>query len=66
MNINDLICSPILNKENQLVGMLTLEYSYDNYLDFKDLDLTDIATETKIISALLELNKKQDKNEGSN
>ena len=64
MHINDLICSPILNKENQLVGMLTLEYSYDNYLDFENLDLTDIATETKIISALLELNKKQ--NEGSN
>jgi len=66
MNINSLICSPILNQDNQLVGMVTLEYSYDNYLDIDDLDLTDIGTETKIISALLELNKKQDINEGSN
>jgi len=59
MHINDLICAPILNKENKLIGMITLEYSFDNKLDFEDLDITDIETETKVISALLELNKKE-------
>ena len=58
IQINDLICSPILNQENQLVGMITLEYSQNNTLDFEDLDITDIETETKVIAALLELNKK--------
>lgn len=62
MSINDLICSPILNQDNQLVGMLTLEYSFDNQLDFEDLDITDIETETKVIAALLELNKKDKDN----
>lgn len=59
VHINDLICSPILNQENQLVGMLSLEYSGNNKLDFDDLDITDIEVETKIIGALLELNKKE-------
>ena len=59
MHINDLIVSPILNKDNTLVGMLTIEYSQDNVLDFEDLDLKDIESETKVISALLELNKEQ-------
>jgi len=63
MHINDLICSPILNQENQLVGMLTLEYAYDDKLNFEDLDLSDIETETKIISALLELNRKEKEKE---
>jgi len=59
MHINDLICAPIMNEENQLVGMLSLEYSFNNKLDFKDLDITDIEVETKIIGTLLELNKKE-------
>lgn len=59
MHINDLIVAPILNKDNTLVGMLTIEYSQDNVLDFEDLDLKDIESETKVISALLELNKEQ-------
>lgn len=59
MHINDLICAPILNQSNQLVGMITLEYSYNNTLDFEDLNLSELETETKVISALLELNKKE-------
>lgn len=63
MHINDLICSPILNKDNLLVGMVTLEYSFDNSLDFENLDLTDIDSETKVISVLLELNKQNNQKE---
>ena len=63
MQINDLICSPILNQENQLVGMITLEYAFDNKLNNKNLDLSDIESETKVIAALLELNKNRSKEE---
>jgi hypothetical protein len=59
MKINSLICSPILNQDNQLVGMVTLEYSFDNELNIDDLDISDIESETKVIAALLELNKKE-------
>ena len=58
-NICTVIGSPILNSDNELVGLLTLEYHTDNPLDFEDLDITDIEAETKVISALLELNKKK-------
>ena len=57
MHIHDLICAPILNQENKLVGMITLEFDNGNEMDFEDIDLSDIETETKIIGALLELNK---------
>jgi hypothetical protein len=59
MKINSLICSPILNQDNQLVGMVTLEYSFDNELNIDDLDISDIESETRVIAALLELNKKE-------
>lgn len=59
MKINSLICSPILNQDNQLVGMVSLEYSFDNELDIDDLDISDIESETRVIAALLELNKKK-------
>ena len=59
MKINSLICSPILNQDNQLVGMVTLEYSFDNDLNYDDLDISDIESETKVIAALLELNKRE-------
>ena len=58
-DICTVIASPILNSDNELVGLLTLEYHTDNPLDFEDLDITDIEAETKVISALLELNKKK-------
>lgn len=57
-DISTVIASPILNSDNELVGLLTLEYHNDNPLDFEDLDVADIEAETKVISALLELNKK--------
>ena len=58
-NIQKLVCSPIMNNENKLVGMLTLEYSSDNILPDKHIDLNDIEIETKIIGTLLELNKQK-------
>lgn len=58
-DIESIITSPILNSNNELVGILTLEYHTDNPLDFEDLDIADIESETKVISALLELNKKE-------
>jgi hypothetical protein len=59
MHINDLICAPMLNQENTLMGMVTLEYSFNNRLDIDNLDISDIETETKVIAALLELNRKK-------
>jgi hypothetical protein len=59
MKINSLICSPILNQDYQLVGMVTLEYSFDNELNIDDLDISDIESETRVIAALLELNKRE-------
>lgn len=58
-DIQKLVCSPIMNSENKLVGMLTLEYANDNVLPDKHIDLNDIETETKIIGTLLELNKQK-------
>ena len=58
-DISTIIASPILNSNNELIGLLSLEYHTDNPLDFDDLDMTDIESETKVISALLELNKKE-------
>jgi hypothetical protein len=39
--------------------MVTLEYSFDNELNIDDLDISDIESETRVIAALLELNKKE-------
>jgi hypothetical protein len=41
--------------------MITLEYAFDNKLNNKNLDLSDIESETKVIAALLELNKSKNK-----
>ena len=60
--VHDIVASPILNSLNEIVGLLTLEYQENNPLDFEDLDLADIETETKIIGELLELNKKEKNN----
>lgn len=56
-NINNMICAPILNQDNTLIGMLVLEYSQNNQLDYKSIDISDIEAETKVISTLLELHK---------
>lgn len=58
-DIQKLVCSPIMNSDNKLVGMLTLEYSSGGVLPDKHIDLNDIESETKIIGALLELNKQK-------
>ena len=65
-DISTIIASPILNSDGGLVGLLSLEYHTDNPLDFDDLDIADIESETKVISALLELNKKEDHKETHN
>lgn len=65
-DITSIIASPILNSNNELVGLISLEYHTDNPLDFEDLDIADIESETKVISALLELNKKEDHKETHN
>ena len=54
-NINILIVAPLINKDNNLFGILTLEFADDNILDLKNLTLDDIELEAHAISSLLEL-----------
>ena len=53
-NINDLIVAPLINKDQQLVGLITLEYSGDNYID-DEVIIDDLELEAHAISTLLEL-----------
>jgi len=52
-NINDIIVSPLLNKEQQLVGLLVLEFSGEDYFDNTGID--EMELEARAISTLLEL-----------
>ena len=54
-HITGLIVAPLLNKDNQLVGILTLEYSFDNSLDTQNIDISELELESHSISTLLEL-----------
>ena len=53
--INDLIVAPLINKDMQLFGILVLEYSGDNTLDYNGLNVDDVELEAHAISTLLEL-----------
>lgn len=53
--INDLIVAPLMNKNMQLFGLLTLEYSNENHLDTDNLIIDDLELEAHAISTLLEL-----------
>lgn len=53
-NINDLIVAPLINKNQQLVGLLTLEYSGDCHMD-EEVTIDDLELEAHAISTLLEL-----------
>lgn len=53
--IHDLIVAPLMNKNMQLFGLLTLEYSNENYLDVNNLVIDDLELEAHAISTLLEL-----------
>lgn len=52
-SINDIIASPLLNKEQQLVGLLVLEFSGEDYFDNTIID--EMELEAHAISTLLEL-----------
>ena len=52
--INSLIISPLINKDQQLIGLVVLEYSGDNYID-NDVVIDDLELEAHAISTLLEL-----------
>ena len=54
-HITGLIVAPLLNRDNQLVGILTLEYSFDNSLDTQNIDISELELESHSISTLLEL-----------
>ena len=54
-HITGLLVAPLLNKDNQLVGILTLEYSFDNSLDTQNIDISELELESHSISTLLEL-----------
>lgn len=54
-HIIGLIVAPLLNRNNQLVGILTLEYSADNSLDIQNIDISELELESHSISTLLEL-----------
>ena len=54
-HVTGLIVAPLLNKDNQLVGILTLEYSFDNSLDAQNIDISELELESHSISTLLEL-----------
>ena len=54
-HVTGLIVAPLLNKDNQLVGILTLEYSFDNSLDTQNIDISELELESHSISTLLEL-----------
>lgn len=53
-NINDLIIAPLINKDSQLIGLVALEYSGDNYVD-NDVVVDELELEAHSISTLLEL-----------
>lgn len=52
--INSLIVSPLINKDQQLIGLVVLEYSEENYID-EDIIIDDLELEAHAISTLLEL-----------
>ena len=52
--IHSLIVSPLINKDQQLIGLVVLEYSEDNYID-DDVVIDDLELEAHAISTLLEL-----------
>jgi len=54
-NIHELVCAPLMNKDNKLIGLLTLEYSYDNVVELSELSLDELELEAHAISTLLEL-----------
>ena len=54
-HVTGLIVAPLLNRDNQLVGILTLEYSFDNSLDTQNIDISELELESHSISTLLEL-----------
>lgn len=53
-NINDLIVAPLINKNQQLVGLITLEYSGECHMD-EEITIDDLELEAHAISTLLEL-----------
>lgn len=53
-NINDLIVGPLINKSQQLIGLIVLEYSGDNHVD-DEVVIDDLELEAHAISTLLEL-----------
>ena len=53
-NINDLIVGPLINKSEQLIGLIVLEYSGDNHMD-EEVEIDDLELEAHAISTLLEL-----------
>lgn len=53
--INDMIVAPLINKDMQLFGILVLEYSGNNHLDYSNLSVDDVELEAHAISTLLEL-----------
>lgn len=53
-NINDLIVGPLINKSEQLIGLIVLEYSGDNHMD-EEVKIDDLELEAHAISTLLEL-----------
>ena len=53
-NINDLIVAPLNNKDQQLIGLVVLEYSGDNHID-DEVVIDDLELEAHAISTLLEL-----------
>jgi hypothetical protein len=52
--ITSLIVSPLINKDQQLIGLVVLEYSENNYID-DDIVIDDLELEAHAISTLLEL-----------
>ncbi len=53
-NINNLIVGPLINKSQQLIGLIVLEYSGDNHVD-NEVVIDDLELEAHAISTLLEL-----------
>ena len=53
-NINSLVAAPLINKNQQLIGLVVLEYSGDNHID-NEVEIDDLELEAHSISTLLEL-----------
>lgn len=53
-SINSLVVSPLINKDQQLIGLVVLEYSEENYIN-NDIVIDDLELEAHAISTLLEL-----------